>query len=107
MTYLVDIIRFGWKYLRRYWGRFAAGIYFSLVFGFSNGALVWGTKTILERLSPPPAVQEAAADAPPHHEKKLLRITHKLVDDWLPRTGRPIDAKQIAGGLLFLPLLMG
>jgi subfamily B ATP-binding cassette protein MsbA len=109
MTYLWDIIRFGWKYLRRYWVRFAAGIYFSLVFGLSNGVLIWGTKTILERLTPPPAVQVAAPDAgtPQHHEKKLMRITHQLVDDWLPRAGRPIDTKQVVGGLLFLPLLMG
>ncbi len=107
MTYLIDIIRFGWKYLRRYWVRFAAGIYFSLVFGLSNGVLIWGTKTILERLSPPPAVQEAAANVPPPHERKFMRITHKLVDDWLPRAGRPIDTKQVIGGLFFLPLLMG
>jgi subfamily B ATP-binding cassette protein MsbA len=108
MTYLLHIIRFGWKYLRRYWVRFALGIYFSLTFGLSNGVLVWGTKTILERLTPPPAMQAAVdAGAPPHHERKLMRITHKLVDDWLPRAGRPIDAKQVAGGLLFLPLLMG
>jgi subfamily B ATP-binding cassette protein MsbA len=107
MTYLLDIIRFGWKYLRRYWVRFAAGIYFSLVFGLSNGVLVWGTKTILERLTPPPAVQPADAGAPQPHERKLMRITHKVVDDWLPRAGRPIDTKQVVGGLLFLPLLMG
>ncbi|HSI11050.1 MAG TPA: ABC transporter ATP-binding protein [Chthoniobacter sp.] len=110
MTYLLDILRFGWKYLRRYWVRFAAGIYFSLVFGLSNGVLIWGTKTILERLSPPPTAQQAAADAaaaPPHHEKKLQRITHQLIDEWLPRAGRPIDTKQIFGGLFFLPLLMG
>ena len=108
MTYLLDILRFGARYLRRYWVRFAAGIWFSLVFGLSNGVLIWGTKTILERLSPP-QVQQIAVDASaaPKLVENLQRITHRAVDRWLPQAGRSIDVRQVIGGLLFLPLLMG
>ncbi len=37
----------------------------------------------------------------------MEKVTFKVVDPWLPRTGRPIDGRQIIGGLLFLPLLVG
>jgi subfamily B ATP-binding cassette protein MsbA len=108
MFYLIDIFRFGSRYLRRYWVRFAASVWFSLVFGFSNGVLIWGTKTVLERLTPPPASQVVSGEsAPPRHERKLQRVTHQIVDRWLPRAGRPLDSEQVIGGLLFLPLLMG
>ncbi len=103
MIYLADIFRFGWKYLRRYKLQFAAAFWFSLVFGLSNGTLVWGTKTILERLTPAPAEQSAPSHDP---AARLKNATHKLVDRWLPQAGRPYDTRQIIGGLLFLPLLM-
>ena len=51
MHYILDILRFGAPYLRRYWLALAAGVVFSIIFGLSNGGLVWGTKTILERLN--------------------------------------------------------
>src|SRR3954471_11369129 len=102
LHYLIDIIRFGSPYLRRYWLALVAGVWFSVVFGLSNGTLVWGTKTILERLSPP-AVQHSAGPA----GTKLERVTYKVVDPWLPRVGREIDTPQVIGGLLFLPLLVG
>jgi ABC-type multidrug transport system fused ATPase/permease subunit len=38
---------------------------------------------------------------------RLQRVTYKVVDQWLPRVGRQLDAKQVIGGLLFLPLLVG
>jgi len=101
LHYIVDILRFGTPYLRRYWLTLVAGIWFSIVFGLSNGTLVWGTKTILERLSPP--AQTAAAQ----HDSHLEKITHRVVDSWLPRVGREIDSRQVIGGLLFLPLLIG
>lgn len=81
-----------------------AGIWFSIVFGLSNGGLVWGTKTILERLSPAPeqpAVASRVAGA------RLQILTHQAVDRWLPRVGRPLDIPQVIGGLFFLPVLVG
>jgi ABC-type multidrug transport system fused ATPase/permease subunit len=104
LHYLLDIIRFGAPYLRRYWLALVAGVWFSIVFGMSNGALVWGTKTILERLSPPAAHQTAGAG---EIGSRLEKITHYAVDAWLPRVGREIDRRQILGGLFFLPLLVG
>ena len=99
---ILDILRFGAPYLRRYWLALAAGVVFSIIFGLSNGGLVWGTKTILERLSPQSATAAAAGIG-----SKLDRITFDAVDSWLPRVGREIDARQVVGGLLFLPLLVG
>ena len=105
MHYLFDIVRFGTPYLRRYWVPLAAGILFSIIFGLSNGTLVWGTKTILERLSPAQTQAGQAANAV--GGSHLERITYRIVDPWLPRVGRQIDAPQVVGGLLFLPFLVG
>ena len=35
------------------------------------------------------------------------KATYQVVDPWLPRSGRDINAKQFIGGLLFLPILVG
>ncbi len=103
MHYIIDIFRFGAPYLRRYWLAFALGITFGVLYGFSNGAVVWGTKTILDRFNPP-SIEAVISDS---HLGTMEKVTFKVVDPWLPRTGRPIDGRQIIGGLLFLPLLVG
>jgi len=105
LHYIIDILRFGVPYLRRYWLALVAGVFFSMIYGVSNGGLVWGTKTILDRLSPPApqATHAAGAEA----GSKLERITYRAVDPWLPRVGRKIDPRQVVGGLLFLPLVVG
>jgi ATP-binding cassette, subfamily B, bacterial MsbA len=105
LHYILDIIRFGSPYLRRYWLALVAGILFSIVFGLSNGSLVWGTKTILERLSP--ARAQAGNTAGAAGSVHLEKITYRVVDPWLPRVGRDIDTRQIIGGVLFLPFLVG
>lgn len=81
---------------------FVVGVVFSVIAGLSEGTLVWGTKTILERLSPQSATAAAAGIG-----SKLEKITFDVVDPWLPRVGRQIDARQVVGGLLFLPLVIG
>jgi subfamily B ATP-binding cassette protein MsbA len=103
LHYIIDIIRFGVPYLRRYWLVLVAGICFSALAGLSSGGLVWGTKTILERLSPKPAQTAAAVS----ERTRTERVTTYLVDPWLPRVGRSIDTRQVVGALLFLPLLVG
>jgi subfamily B ATP-binding cassette protein MsbA len=103
--YIFDILRFGAPYLRRHWLPLVAGILFSIVFGLSNGCLVWGTKTILERLTPHSA--SAAGQAGGEIGLRLQGATFRAVDSWLPRVGRDIDARQVVGGLLFLPFLVG
>ncbi len=105
MHYIIDILRFGAPYLRRYWPALVTGIWFSIVFGLSNGTLVWGTKTILERLNPPPAHANSAGGS--EGNTRLEKATYHVVDPWLPRVGRKIDTRQVVGGLLFLPLLVG
>ncbi len=105
MHYIFDILRFGAPYLRRHWLPLVAGILFSIVFGLSNGSLVWGTKTILERLSPQPA--STAGQGGGEIGSRLQTATFRVVDSWLPRVGRDIDARQVVGGLLFLPFLVG
>jgi subfamily B ATP-binding cassette protein MsbA len=109
MHHLGKIFRFGWPYLRRYWLIFAAAIAFAIVYGLSNGALVWGTKTILERLTPHQQIAESEQRPAPllARSNPLERITHRAVDAWLPQAGRPLDARQVIGGLLVLPLLVG
>ena len=105
MHYILDILRFGAPYLRRHWLPLVAGILFSIVFGLSNGSLVWGTKTILERLTPQSA--SAAGQGGGEIGSRLQSATFRAVDSWLPRVGRDIDARQVVGGLLFLPFLVG
>ncbi len=103
MHFIADIFRFGAPYLRRYWLAFALGILFSILYGLSNGTVIWGTKTILDRFNPP-AIEAVVSDS---KLSQMEKITYVVVDPWLPRTGRPIDRKQLLGGLLFLPLLVG
>ncbi|MEO5722176.1 MAG: ABC transporter ATP-binding protein [Chthoniobacterales bacterium] len=103
MHNIANILRFGAPYLRRYWLPFLLGVIFSMLYGASNGAVVWGTKTILDRFNPP-SIEAVVSDS---HLSRMEKVTYKVVDQWLPRTGRPIDGRQILGGLLFLPLLVG
>lgn len=49
---ILSILRFGQPYLKRYWGRFAAGILLGALFGLSNASFIWAAKTIFERLDP-------------------------------------------------------
>ncbi|MEP6809419.1 MAG: ABC transporter ATP-binding protein [Chthoniobacterales bacterium] len=105
MHYIIDIIRFGAPYLRRYWLALVFGIMFSMLYGLSNGGFVWGTKTILDRFNSPPTAEDVASG-----KAKMSRVeavTYELVDPWLPRKGREINTKQFFGGLLFLPLMVG
>lgn len=104
MHYLLDILRFGAPYLKRYRLALVTGIVFSMLFGVSSGALVWGTKTILERLNAPE--QQGAPVAGPG-VSSFEAATYRVVDPWLPRVGRNIDTRQIIGGVLFLPALIG
>ncbi|MFN0067749.1 MAG: ABC transporter ATP-binding protein [Limisphaerales bacterium] len=110
MQNLRAIFRFAAPYLRRYRRRLALGVMLGMLFGASNAAVVWGAKALSERIAPPAAA--AAAGPPPRAglaavaERTESALT-AVLDDWLPRHGRPADLRQMAGGLLLLPLLMG
>ncbi len=113
MQDVVQVLRFGWPYLRRYSGRFASGVMLAVLFGLTNAVLLWAINTILLRMSP--------GSPAPHGEvvgtfltgigpaerwrMEFQAWTATMVDTWLPRAGRPADWRQIAGGLLLFPLL--
>ena len=105
MHYIIDIFRFDAPYLRRYWLALVFGILFSMIYGLSNGTFVWGTKTILDRFNSPPTAEEVASGKA--KMSPVEKATYQVVDPWLPRSGRDINAKQFIGGLLFLPILVG
>lgn len=120
MRYLRTVLRFGWPYLRRYWPRMAAGIALGVLFGLLNASFIWATETIFERLDPEEA-KAAAQPASPEsagaagrsggllrrRAEELKAAVNGWIDPWLPLAGRRADARQIIGGLLLLPLLVG
>ncbi len=109
MRRLRMILGFGWPYLRRYRGRFTAGVLLAVFFGLSNASFLWAINTVLKRMSPddaPAKVQVAAGNsALGRWQADVERATQELADTWLPRAGRRPDWRQILGGLLLFPLL--
>ena len=104
MNQLRRVVAFGLPFLWPYRSRFMAAVLLALFFGVSNGAFVLATKTLFERLSPPPL-------APGQVDPQALasRFSGEFAQKMeviLPRAGQPITPLQIAGAVLFLPLLM-
>jgi len=104
MNQLRRVLSFGLPFLWPYRSRFMAAVLLALFFGVSNGAFVLATKTLFERLSPPPL-------APGQVDPQALasRFSGEFAQKMeviLPRAGQPITPLQIAGAVLFLPLLM-
>ncbi|MFZ5807106.1 MAG: ABC transporter ATP-binding protein [Verrucomicrobiota bacterium] len=110
MNSLFFVFRFGFPYLKRYWVRFAAGILLGILFGLTNASFIWATKTIFERLAPPPAAQiSTSVSTDAGFKEKLIKFEGKakdIIDPWLPLYGRPLQWQQAIGALLFLPFLM-
>ena len=100
------VLAFGWPYVKPYWGRLALGLVLGIGFGLFNATFVWGTKTLFQRLDGEAPRVEAKAGAWETRLQEINRDVTQTVDAWLPFEGRPLDWKQIAGGLLFLPLLV-
>jgi len=98
------VLAFGLPFLRPYRSRFMAAVLLALFFGVTNGAFVLATKTLFERLSPPPL-------APGQMDPQALASRFsadfaEIMEKVLPRSGQPITPLQITGAVLFLPLLM-
>ncbi|MBI5686923.1 MAG: ABC transporter ATP-binding protein [Verrucomicrobia bacterium] len=108
MENVINVLRFGWPYLRPYWRRLLMGVLLAAVFGFSNGIFVWATKTVFERLSPNTANPLTATASIPGSTStwavEAKATADRVLDPWLPLMGRPLDWKQVLGGLLLLPL---
>ena len=104
MNQLQRVLAFGLPFLRPYRTRFLAAVGLALFFGVSNGAFVLATKTLFERLSPSPVVvgQVDPQSLATRFSGEFAEIMEKV----LPRSGQPITPLQIAGAVLFLPLLM-
>src|ERR1041384_1701643 len=116
MNPMPNILRFGWPYLRRYRGRLACGIALGILFGLTNVGFVWATRTVTERLTPPAAVPPAMTGKLPDVGattpatgalRQAGNVVQKHLDPWLPLHGRKPDWRQILGGLLLLPLMIG
>ncbi|MCX6901530.1 MAG: ABC transporter ATP-binding protein [Verrucomicrobia bacterium] len=105
---MINVLRFGWPYLRRYWRRLLLGVLLAAVFGISNGIFVWATKTVFERLAPNTANPLSATTSIPGTTSswavEVKTTADRVLDPWLPLMGRPLDWKQVLGGLLLLPL---
>ena len=133
MNKIKAVFSFGWPYLARYWQRLVIGVLLGFIFGLANGSFIWATKTTFARLTPPSALTNSvtasaqtnslsastATTSPTTTDENSLKekLKRKLnhvgdavdhaVDPWLPKLKRKIDMKQIIGGLLLLPLLVG
>lgn len=108
MEKIINVLRFGWPYLRPYKQRMFMGMLLAAVFGLSNGVFVWATKTVLDRLVPDAASPLAATTSMPgitsEWAAKTKAVADEILDPWLPLKGRPLDWRQVLGGLLLLPL---
>ena len=109
MGNFANIIRFGWPYLQRYWGRLAAGIFLGILFGLVNASFVWAVQTIIARLDPNAALLPVASvqsSALPDIFREWQRSVNDWIHPWLPLAGRALDWRQVVGGLIFFPLLV-
>ncbi|MDX1950856.1 MAG: ABC transporter ATP-binding protein [Verrucomicrobiota bacterium] len=117
MSNLRAILSFGAPYLRRYSTRLVLGILLGIFFGFSNATFVWATKTLFERLDPPPPRIETSTPSPAAFDfirqpiqrfsSGIAQRLNNIIDPWLPKKGAPLTWQNILGGLMFLPLLAG
>ncbi|MDP7441846.1 MAG: ABC transporter ATP-binding protein [Verrucomicrobiota bacterium] len=116
MHKLRQIFAFVAPYVKPYWGRIVAGVFFGILFGASNGLVLWATKTMLDRLVPPDvlppdiATATTAQTAGNWFTETAASIQSNILDTlgpWLPMMGVELTTKQIIGGLLVFPLLVG
>jgi len=111
---ILEILKFGWPYLRPYKRRLFVAVLLGIGFGVLNASFVWGTKTLFERLGERNAPVVAKASNTSTASAGLLhRIQMRangLVDYWLPPfeegAGRSENVRRTAGAILFLPLLV-
>ena len=111
---ILSVLNFGWPFLKPYWVRLIAGIILWVTFGLFNASFVWGSKTLFERLDPNVTTQTENTlkiDLNESHFGAFVGPVKASIDtyvkNWLPKAGEEISGKQILGGLLFLPILVG
>ena len=114
MGNILEILKFGWPYLRPYKRRLFVAVLLGIGFGVLNASFVWGTKTLFERLGErnAPVVAKASntATASAGLLHRIQMRANGLVDYWLPPfeegAGRSENVRRTAGAILFLPLLV-
>ena len=116
MSSVLDVLRFGWPYLRRYWTRLVLSIVLCALFAATNASFIWALRTVIGRFDNKPAVVEPAPVKKPSTfpvtlpfadtVKKAGGQIGEAIEPWLPRMGTPLTWRQILGGLLFMPLLV-
>ncbi len=111
MQDLARLLRFVWPYIRGHMPRFSTGIVLAILFGITNGLLLWAINTLLNRMSPGVPTDAAttatalAQGTLAEWKSTLHAASERYLDPWLPRAGRPLDTRQMAGGILLFPLL--
>ena len=118
MSSIANVLGFSWAYIRPYWGRLVASILLGAIFAVANASFMWAAHTLAGRweMSEPglPKPPEEGANKLPGQLTRLReqvgeygRRLEAAIDPWLPRVKHPLDWRQIAGILLFLPTLVG
>jgi len=109
-----QIFAFVAPYVKPYWSRIVAGVFFGVLFGASNGLVLWVTKTMLDRLVQPDAITVPTSPPSGATDNWFVESTASIqssilevLDPWLPQMGDPLTLLQIIGGLLVFPILVG
>ncbi|MDR0534015.1 MAG: ABC transporter ATP-binding protein/permease [Verrucomicrobiales bacterium] len=121
MNSIFFAFRFGWPFLKKYRLRFFGGVLFGVLFGLCSGVVLFGVKTMAERMTPDlshPAQVATATAAPSspavksewrqqmdHLKGEARAELDRLVDEWLPKVGQSMTWKQALGCVLLLPLV--
>ena len=120
MSSVALVLKFGWKYLRKYWVRLAASVGLGFLFALSNTSFIWAARTIIGRFEAKPDIEEAQpatkAASPSKSVLNALPVSAEIrswsekagaeMEQWMPRFGEKLTWRQKAGLLLFLPLLV-
>ena len=101
MHKLKQIFTFIAPYLKPYWGRLLAGLFFGVLFGVSNGLVLWATKLLLDRLDPQTVDAVVGANAQVAGNwftgaaATIQTNVLSVLDPWLPRMGDELTWMQI------------
>ena len=120
MSSVVQVLTFGWRYLKKYWVRLAGSVLLGILFALSNASFIWATRTIIGRFENKPATEEVQGTAKaPSRSKSIIKLvpvsenvrswTEKAraeMELWLPRFGETVTWRQKVGLMLFIPLLV-
>jgi len=124
MQKIKSILVFSWPFIRPHRHVLLVGVLCGFLFGLSNGAVVWLTRTLLARTDPAAymaARERPASTAEPttvsqtgwthafkesmeRRKRHLTETVDAWVNPWLPVAGNPLTWQQILGVALFLPL---